>query len=191
MGYLLVSSDFQLSSRLQESHSETVTLLIPEETWNRYSEKEAGKLPLRIPYLLQRYGKYLSAMPRLGKKTGRTLYQPSVGPRRMKRVNARLSTGSWTFLGTLAQAHGVSRCFLFNYLLWLEAVGVGDSIERTMNEGVPTFHRYYSYILTLDLLNNRVTRRLRCKPASHFYALNYTDWYPEFRNSPTNPQKNI
>ncbi|EMJ93969.1 DUF1564 domain-containing protein [Leptospira alstonii] len=178
MGYLSFSSDFKLSSKLQEAYSETVTLLIPEETWRRYSEKEAKKLPQRIPTLLKKYGKYLSATPRLGKKAGRTLYQPSLGAQKMKRVNARLNAGSWTFFGALAQAHGVSRCYLFNYLLWLETVGVGDSIERTMNEGVPTFHRNYSYILDVDLLNNRVTRRLHYEPESHFYTFNYTECFP-------------
>ncbi|WP_122943953.1 DUF1564 family protein, partial [Leptospira kirschneri] len=34
-----------------------------------------------------------------------------------------------------------------------------------------TFHWSYSYILHLDLLNNRVTRKLHCEPESYFYAL--------------------
>ncbi|EQA82212.1 PF07600 family protein [Leptospira alstonii serovar Pingchang str. 80-412] len=178
MGTLWLQSDFKISSTLRENRSETVTLLIPEETWIRFSEKDVKGLPRKIPELLRTYGKYLSATKRLGKKAGRTLYQPSPGKQKMKRVNIRLNTGTWTLFGALAQAHGVSRCYLFNYLLWLESVGVGDSIVDTMNEGVPTFHRSYSYILHLDLVENQVTRKLRCRPLSHFYALDYRDWFP-------------
>ncbi len=88
-----------------------------------------------------------------------------------------LSTGSWAFLGMLAQVHGVSRCYLFNYLLWLDEVGVGDSIVRTVNEGGPTFHRDYKYILHFDLLNNSVIRRLECEPNGIFYVLDFRDWF--------------
>ncbi|XDD50826.1 DUF1564 domain-containing protein [Leptospira sp. WS92.C1] len=177
MGYLLLNTNSQISSKLQEGLSETITLLVPQETWLRYSEKEAKALPKRIPQLLRTYGKYLCASKRLGKKAGRTLYQPSPGKQKMKRVNVRLNTGSWTFFGVLAQAHGVSRCYLFNYLLALEAAGVGNSIVNTMNEGVPTFHRYYSYILHLDLPNNQVFRKLHCDPEEYFYTLDYRDWF--------------
>ncbi|EQA82041.1 DUF1564 domain-containing protein [Leptospira alstonii] len=178
MGTLLINTDCKISSTLGENRSETVTLLIPEDTWIRFSEKDVKLLPRKIPELLRTYGKYLSATKRLGKKAGRTLYQTSPGKHKMKRVNVRVNTGSWTLFGTLAQAHGVSRCYLFNYLLWLEDVGVGDSIVDTMNEGVPTFHRSYSYILQVDLVNNEVTRKLHCRPVSHFYALDYRDWFP-------------
>ncbi|ASV10669.1 DUF1564 domain-containing protein [Leptospira santarosai] len=179
MGFLLLNSDQEIHSRLQENDSITVTLLIPEETWLRFSEKNAKKLPKRIPELLRKYGKYLSAAKRLGKDAKRTLYQPSPGKQKMKRINARVSTGSWTFFGTLAQAHGVSRCYLFNYLLWLDELEIGSSIMYTMNVGVPTFHQNYSYILHLDLLDNRITRRLECEPHSFFHTLDYQDWFPD------------
>ncbi|WP_036042864.1 DUF1564 domain-containing protein [Leptospira alstonii] len=178
MGTLLLNSDCKISSTLGENRSETITLLIPEDTWLCFSEKDVKALPRKIPELLRTYGKYLSTTKRLGKKAGRTLYQPSPGKQKMKRVNIRVSTGSWTLFGAHAQAHGVSRCYLFNYLLWLESVGVGDSIVDTMNAGVPAFHRSYSYILHIDLVNNEVTRKLRCRPISYFYALDYRDWLP-------------
>ncbi|WP_155119707.1 DUF1564 family protein, partial [Leptospira weilii] len=92
--------------------------------------------------------------------------------------NIRVRTGTWTLFGALAQTHGVSRCYLFNYLLWLDDLGVGDSILDTVNAGVPTFHRSYSYILHVDLVNNEVTRKLRCRPTSYFYTLDYRDWFP-------------
>lgn len=179
MGYLTFREDEEISSRLQEDRMETVTLLIPESTLDRWGERNAKVLPKKIPQLLRTYGKYLAATKRLGGNARKTLYQPTPGKGEMKRVNIRLSTGSWTFLGMLAQAHGVSRCYLFNYLLRLEELGVGDSIVETVNAGAPTFHRYYSYILHLDLLYNRAFRRLRTEPASLFYVLDYRDWFPD------------
>ncbi|TGK66417.1 DUF1564 family protein, partial [Leptospira gomenensis] len=93
----------------------------------------------------------------------------------MRRINVRLGTGSWTLLGALAQAHGVSRCYLFNYLLYLEEVGVGDSIEDTMNAGVPTFFFFYFYLINVFFTFNRATRRLQCFPESSFYAFEYRE----------------
>ncbi|UOG55573.1 DUF1564 domain-containing protein [Leptospira noguchii] len=171
MGVLLLNSDHEISSALQKDPSETVTLLIPEDTWVLFPEKDVKLLTKKIPVLLKIYGKYLSSSERLGKKAGRTLYQPSPGKLKMKRINVRVPSGSWILLGTLAQAHGVSRCYLFNYLLKLEALGVGNSILNTVRAGVPAFHWSYSYILHLDLPNNRVTRKLHCEPESYFYAL--------------------
>ncbi|WP_000496496.1 DUF1564 family protein, partial [Leptospira interrogans] len=71
--------------------------------------------------------------------------------------------------------HGVSRCFLFNYLLWLEEVGVGDSIVDTMNRGVPQFHKSYKMIWTLNLRKNQISRELFFEPnpiaSEHSYFL--------------------
>lgn len=36
-------------------------------------------------------------------------------------------------------------------------------------------HRSYGSILHVDLLENRGTLKLRCKPASYFYALDFID----------------
>ncbi|EMF99775.1 hypothetical protein LEP1GSC123_3231 [Leptospira borgpetersenii str. 200701203] len=33
-------------------------------------------------------------------------------------MTIHVNTGVWAVLGVLAAAHGVSRCFLFNYLPW-------------------------------------------------------------------------
>ncbi|TGK32356.1 DUF1564 domain-containing protein, partial [Leptospira gomenensis] len=156
MGVLLLSSDHRIDSELRESRAEVVTLLVPKQTLLRYREDQRKRLPKLIPELLRTYGKYLTSVERIGKRAGKTSYQPSVGRENMVRINVRLNTGSWALLGALAQAHGVSRCFLFNYLLWLEEVGVGDSIVETMNDGGPTFHKIYNYILHLDLSSNRI-----------------------------------
>ncbi|XDD50823.1 DUF1564 domain-containing protein [Leptospira sp. WS92.C1] len=177
MGILLLNSDYELRSALQENHSEVVTLLIPSHSLLRLSERERRNLPKRLPSLLVKYGKYLTSMPRLGVRAGKTLYQSSPGKGEMFRINARVSTGSWAFLGALAHAHGVSRCYLFNYLLWMDRLEVADSIVRIMNEGAPTFHRYYRYILHLDVGNNKIIRTLECDPAPYFTVLDYRDWF--------------
>ncbi|TGK36722.1 DUF1564 family protein, partial [Leptospira gomenensis] len=81
MGYLLLNNEEEISSRLQNDRKETVTLLVPEETWLRYGERygeaAARRLPKKIPELLRTYAKFLTATKRLGKKAGTTLYQPS------------------------------------------------------------------------------------------------------------------
>ncbi|WP_155714748.1 DUF1564 family protein, partial [Leptospira noguchii] len=100
MGVLLLNSDHEISSALQKDPSETVTLLIPEDTWLLFPEKDVKLLTKKIPALLKIYGKYLSSSERLGKKAGRTLYQPSPGKLKMKRINVRVPSGSWILLGT-------------------------------------------------------------------------------------------
>lgn len=172
----MLSAEEEIRSSLRENRMETVTILIPEKTWLRYGEAKARDLPKRIPEFLRTYGKYLSSVKRLNAQARKTLYQPSSGKSKMRRVNVRLGTGSWTLLGALAQAHGVSRCYLFNYLLWLEEIEVGDSIVDMMNAGTPAFHRSYSYIFHLDLSHNQVYRRLRCDPESIFYAADSQYW---------------
>ncbi|WP_042709882.1 DUF1564 domain-containing protein, partial [Leptospira kirschneri] len=168
METLLLNSNNETCSHLEDNHSETVTLLIPQDTWFRFFENDRKILPKKIPEFLKTYGKYLSSQKHIGKKAGKTLYQPSQKNQKMKRVNVRVKSKNWILFGILAQAHGVSRCYLFNYLLWLETLGIGDSIVNTVNAGVPTFHRY---ILNVDLLSRQVTRKLRCKPKHQFYII--------------------
>ncbi|MBM9502781.1 DUF1564 domain-containing protein [Leptospira sp. 201903071] len=177
MGTLLLNSDQELKSILQERTSDVITLLIPKKTLLGLSESEKRKLPKKIPNLLRKYGKYLTSSRRLGYKAGKTLYQRTEGKENMIRINARVSTGSWALLGALAQAHGVSRCFLFNYLLWLDEIEMDSHLVETMNEGAPTFHRNYSYILHLDLLNNKISRKLQCVPENFLSILDYRDWF--------------
>ncbi|TGK37467.1 DUF1564 domain-containing protein [Leptospira gomenensis] len=177
MGVLLLNADHKIDSALQEDRTEVVTLLVPKRTLLLYPEDRRKSLPKLIPQLLRTYAKHITSTARLGKKAGKIMYQPSVGPENMERINVRLGTGSWALLGVLAQAHGVSRCFLFNYLLWLEEIGVGDSIVEMMNVGGPTFHKNYSYILDLNLSDNRITRYLRCEPENIFYVYNPPHWF--------------
>ncbi|MCG6194950.1 DUF1564 domain-containing protein [Leptospira sp. FAT2] len=177
MGVLLLNSNHTIRSILRENHSEVVTLLVPKRTLLGLDEKQKKFLPKRIPFLLKRYAKYLSSTKRLSSNSRKTLYQPSFGKNQMVRMNVRVGTGSWALLGLFAQVHGVSRCYLFNFLVNLDRVGVGESIVSTMNEGGPTFHSNYSYILHLDLLGNRITRSLKCDPIDSFYVLNYQEWF--------------
>ncbi|AOP34111.1 CopG family transcriptional regulator [Leptospira tipperaryensis] len=177
MGTLLLNSEHEIRSIFNENKTEVVTLLIPDSTLSRLEEKEKRTLSRRIPILLIRYGKYLTSIKRLGKNAGKTLYQPSTGRSKMKRMNVRVGKASWTLLGVLAQTHGVSRCYLFNYLLWLDEIGVGSSIVNIMNEGAPTFHRNYRYILHVDFPKNRISRSLESEPSHLFSILDYRDWF--------------
>ncbi len=101
-------------------------------------------LSKKLPFLLEKYTKYISSLNRLHWRAGKIKYNWGVGE--LKKMTIHVNTGVWAVLGALAAAHGVSRCFLFNYLLWLEEVGVGDSIVDTMNRGVPQFHKSYKMI---------------------------------------------
>ncbi len=57
MGILLLNSDHEIRSTLQERNTDVVTLLIPESTLFRYDQKEHRNLPKRIPIVPERYQK--------------------------------------------------------------------------------------------------------------------------------------
>ncbi|EMN49485.1 PF07600 family protein [Leptospira interrogans str. L1207] len=171
MEILLFNSNYEVRSSFETNHSETITLLIPQDTWFRFLENDRKILSKKIPEFLKTYGKYFSSQKHISKKAEKILYQPSQKNQKMKRVNVRVKSKNWILFEILAQAHGVSRCYLFNYLLWLETLGVRDSIVNTVNARAPTFHRSYRYILDVDLLSHQVTRKLRFKPKNHFHIL--------------------
>ncbi|TGM58768.1 DUF1564 domain-containing protein [Leptospira adleri] len=162
MEMLSIRSDQFIESSLTEIKNDVVTILIPESYYSTLDSKEQKDLKKKLPALLRRYGKFLAGASRLNSKAGKILYQKDRG--KMKRVNFRVESGMWNILGVLALSHGVSRCFLFNYMLALESLEVGDSIVETMNAGGPTFHRIYSFIWQLDLQNKRVFRKLEFTP---------------------------
>ncbi|RHX88164.1 DUF1564 domain-containing protein [Leptospira stimsonii] len=172
MESIFLNSDERIESRLAERKEKVVTLLIPENYFDRLSSEEQRKLSKKLPYLLRRYAKLLSSRSRLNSKADSILYQ---NPGKMKKMNFRTNTGYWSLLGALAQAHGVSRCFLFNFLLSLEEAEVGDSIEDILNAGVPTFHDVYRYIWQLDLIQNTITRSLDFSPnpISPFFDMSF------------------
>ncbi|EKR64043.1 PF07600 family protein [Leptospira weilii str. 2006001853] len=162
MDILLLDDGQKIESALIEGRFGLDSLLVPFAYWDRLSREEKKILPRRLPFLLRRYGKYIAAMQRLHCKAGKIKYNRGVG--KMKKFSIRVNTGTWAILGALAAAHGVSRCYLFNYMLWLEDVGVGDSIVETLNRGVPSFHGTYRMIWTLDLRQNLISRELEFKP---------------------------
>ncbi|TGK38507.1 DUF1564 domain-containing protein [Leptospira gomenensis] len=162
MEILSFASDRRIESVLFEGPLETDSLLVPESYWYGLGLKERKFLPKRLPFLLRKYGKYLSSMERLHFQADRIKYNRAVG--KMKKFSIHVNKGAWTVLGVLAATHGVSRCYLFNYMLWLEDVGVGDSIVNVLNRGVPSLHGIYRMIWTLDLRQNTVSRDLEFEP---------------------------
>ncbi|RHX89095.1 DUF1564 domain-containing protein [Leptospira stimsonii] len=178
METLSFSSDRKIESALIEGSLGTDSILIPLSYWDALSLEEKNALRRKLPYLLRRYTKYLSCLRRLHWRAGKIQYNRGVG--KMKKMSIRVNTGAWAVLGALAAAHGVSRCYLFNYMLWLDDVGVGDSIVDTMNQGVPRFHEVYRMIWTLDLRQNLISRELEIEPNPLFGRYTF-----EFERTPT------
>jgi Protein of unknown function (DUF1564) len=155
-------SQGKIESALIEGEMGTDSILIPLSHWNTLDVDERRILSRKLPYLLRRYTKYVASMKRLHWRAGKIQYNWGAG--KMKKMSIRVNTGAWAMLGALAAAHGVSRCFLFNYMLWLDEIGVGDSIVETLNLGVPRFHGTYRMIWTLNLDENRISRELDFDP---------------------------
>ncbi|MBM9578208.1 DUF1564 domain-containing protein [Leptospira sp. 201903070] len=162
MEQIFLNSDESIESAMTESQDRVVTLLVPEFYFESLSKEEGKVLGKKLPYLLRRYGKYMCTQPRFNEKGITTLYQKKQG--KLKKLNVRMGTGYWAFLGVLAHSHGVSRCFLFNFLLSLDQAGVGDFIVEVLNRGVPTFHNVYRYIWQLEITQNKVIRLLQFDP---------------------------
>ncbi|XDD49767.1 DUF1564 domain-containing protein [Leptospira sp. WS92.C1] len=161
MGKIYLHTEQKIQSALFESGTRVETILFPDSYFNALTLEQRKALPKRILPLLKRYQKLMLSQRRINSKAGKTLYQK---PQGMVRVNMRINTGAWAILGAISAAHGVSRCFMVNYLLWLDDSEVGDSIEQTLNVGCPTFHNIYSYIWHLDLTKNSITRRIEFNP---------------------------
>ncbi|MBM9500625.1 DUF1564 domain-containing protein [Leptospira sp. 201903071] len=178
METLSFSSERKIESALIEGPMGNDSILVPLTYWDALSEEEKKVLRRKLPYLLRRYTKYVSCLRRLHWRAGKIRYNRGVG--KMKKMSIRVNTGAWAVLGALAAAHGVSRCFLFNYMLWLDDVGVGDSIVETMNQGVPRFHEIYRMIWTLDLGQNLISRELEVEPNPLFGRYTF-----EFERTPT------
>lgn len=170
MDILLLSFQKKIISALSEGETGSDSLLIPMCYWNRLNELQKKALSKKLPFLLKRYTKYIASCDRLHWKADKVKYN-----RGLKKMTIHVNTGVWAVLGVLAAAHGVSRCFLFNYLLWLEDSGIGNSIVDTMNRGVPQFHGTYKMSWTLNLQKNQIFRTLFFKPnpitSKHLFSL--------------------
>ncbi|XDD49407.1 DUF1564 domain-containing protein [Leptospira sp. WS92.C1] len=162
MGKIYLNTECKIQSVLVESRTEVETILFPKSYLDTLTKEQRKVLPKRILPLLRRYQKFLLSKRRINSKARKTLYQKNQG--KLIRINMRIDTGVWAILGAISAAHGVSRCFMVNYLLWLESVGVGDSIDQALNVGCPTFHNHYSYIWHLDLVKNRAFRWIEFNP---------------------------
>ncbi|EKT87037.1 DUF1564 domain-containing protein [Leptospira santarosai] len=162
MGKIFFSTDQKIQSKLLKSKTDVETILFPESYLKALTPEQRKELPKRILFLLQRYQKFMISKRRINSQAGKTLYQKNRG--KLIRVNLRIDSKTWALLGVLSAAHGVSRCFMVNYLLWLDDLKVGDSIDTTLNVGCPHFHDSYSYIWHLDLVKNRMIRRIECDP---------------------------
>ncbi|WP_039935425.1 DUF1564 family protein [Leptospira inadai] len=99
------------------------TLLISEELCDRFRKKWKGERSLArcLNELLTIYGAHLEKADKLNSGSFMLLYQRKrhESGAGWNRINFRPDGSDWTRLGNLARWHGVSRCFLFSYLLEL------------------------------------------------------------------------
>ncbi|EMK25826.1 DUF1564 domain-containing protein [Leptospira kirschneri] len=170
MDILLLDDGQKIESALVEDSFGTDSLLVPDVYWNCLNLQERKALTKKLPFLLRKYSKQIASMKRLHDRAGKIKYNRGVG--KMKKFSIRVHTGVWATLGVLAAAHGVSRYYLFNYMLWLEDLGVGDSTVETLNQGVPRLHWTYNMIWTLNRRQNLISRELKFEPNP------MTDKYP-------------
>ncbi|WP_017850967.1 DUF1564 domain-containing protein [Leptospira interrogans serovar Szwajizak] len=163
MDILLFDDGQKIESALVEGSIGTDSLLVPNNYWNCLNSQERKALRGKLPILLRKYSKQIASMKRLHYKAGKIKYNRDVG--KMKKFSVRVHTGVWATLGVLAAAHGVSRCYLFNYMLWLEELGEKENFfVKTLNQGVPSFHWTYKMIWKIDRKQNLISRELKFEP---------------------------
>ncbi|WP_017215538.1 DUF1564 domain-containing protein [Leptospira noguchii] len=175
MDILILHEDQKIESALVESSVGTDSLLVPSDYWNRLNPQERKDLRKKLPILLRKYSKRIAAMERLHHKAGKIKYNRGVV--KMKKFSIRVNTGVWANLSVLAAAHGVSRCYLFNYMLWLEDLsGEEDFFVKRLNQGVPSFHWTYKMIWKINRKQNLISRELQFEPNP------MTNQYPYYLN---------
>ncbi|MBM9502699.1 DUF1564 domain-containing protein [Leptospira sp. 201903071] len=166
MGIFILNSERQIRSVFEDRKSEIVTLLIPEARILSMSKEERKEFPKKLAPLIRKYQKYLVSSKRLHSKAGKILYNRDQGP--LKKLNLRMKNSDWNLLSVLAATHGVSRCFLVNYLLWLDEIGVGESLFEKVYQGVPTSKGIYQFKWDIHFETNRLIRSLQVEPAKIF-----------------------
>ncbi|EKR44640.1 PF07600 family protein [Leptospira interrogans serovar Grippotyphosa str. LT2186] len=163
MNMLILDDGQKIVSALVENSIGTDSLLVPNDYWNRLNSQERKDLRKKLPSLLRKYSKRIASMERLYHKAGKIKYNRGGG--KMKKFSIRVNTGVWANLGVLAAAHGVSRCYLFNYMLWLEELGgKEDFFVKTLNRGVPSFHWTYKMTWKINRRQNLISRELQFEP---------------------------
>ncbi|MGJ4717172.1 DUF1564 domain-containing protein [Leptospira interrogans] len=163
MNMLILDDGQKIVSALVENSIGTDSLLVPNDYWNRLNSQERKDLRKKLPSLLRKYSKRIASMERLYHRAGKIKYNRGGG--KMKKFSIRVNTGVWANLGVLAAAHGVSRCYLFNYMLWLEELGgKEDFFVKTLNRGVPSFHWTYKMTWKINRRQNLISRELQFEP---------------------------
>lgn len=159
---ILISATPSTSSRLTGSKKNVESILIPESFLKRLTDLERKNLPKIVGPLLETYTKYIVSLRRLNPRAKKVMYQRGEG--KLIKVNMRIASEHWELLRVLADAHGVSKSFLFNYILWLDSLDVGESFREVLGVGVPTLHNSYSYTLQYDRIQNKISRILKFTP---------------------------
>lgn len=158
---ILISASPSTSSRLTGKKN-VESILIPESFLKRLTDLERKNLPKNVGPLLDTYTKYLVSLRRLNPRAKKVMYQRGEG--KLIKVNMRIAPEHWELLRVIANSHGVSKSFLFNYILWLDSLGVGESFREVLGVGVPTLHNSYSYTLHYDTVQNKISRSLQFRP---------------------------
>ncbi|PJZ71293.1 hypothetical protein CH373_01965 [Leptospira perolatii] len=101
------------------SENGVCTLILPQRTHRRYKKhwdtsKSATKC---LKELLETYSGSIDRIERLNSNPIFVRYQRAKTKTTWVRINFRPRQSDWIKLGNLARFHGVSRCFLFVYLL--------------------------------------------------------------------------
>jgi Protein of unknown function (DUF1564) len=170
MGIFILNSEREIQSVFEDKKTEIVSLLIPEIKILSMSKEERKEFPKRLAPLVRKYQKYLASSRRIHSKAGKILYNRDKGP--LKKLNLRMKNSDWNLLSVLAAAHGVSRCFLINYLLWLDEIGVGDSSFDKVYQGVPTSKGIYQFKWDIRFESNKLVRSLQIEPSKIFISTN-------------------
>ncbi|APH41412.1 PF07600 family protein [Leptospira interrogans serovar Copenhageni/Icterohaemorrhagiae] len=126
MDILLLDDGQRIESALVEDSVGTDSLLVPDVYWNRLNAQEKKALRSKLPFF---YLKKIFQADRFYETSALSGGKNQIQSRPLvkKKFSVRVHTGVWATLGVLAAAHGVSRCYLFNYMLWLE-----DFVEKTI-----------------------------------------------------------
>jgi hypothetical protein len=129
--------------KLNERKRTTSTVLIPEELVLDFEErvKANGGVRKLFKMILDKYRilTHSGALPEACKL--KTEYQDE--GQDLHRVNFIPDNEDWLELGQVATFYGKSRCWIFTYLLRLEALGFGELMEKTLlTIGVPITASY-------------------------------------------------
>lgn len=97
------------------------TLILPDKLYKNYLKNWSGSRPGArcLKDLLELYGPDLQFQEKLNPDSVLMMYQKKEGgkPKDWSRLNFRPDIEDWNTLGNYARKHGVSKCYLFTFLL--------------------------------------------------------------------------